>query len=74
MFIARNFYSLGLATNEQMSEALKRFSAAAPTSGSGLGVSIVEAIVKGHNGSMEIHSDQPGLRVKLILPIGTPAQ
>ena len=61
-------------TNEQMSEALKRFSAAAPTSGSGLGVSIVEAIVKGHNGSMEIHSDQPGLRVKLILPIGTPAQ
>ena len=60
-------------TDEQRRQAQKRFGATAATSRSGLGVSIVEAIAKGHGGSIEVHSNHPGLCVKIVLPIGPTA-
>ncbi len=45
-----------------------RFRQVADTSGSGLGVSIVEAVVQGHGGTMDIVPTDPGLCVVLTLP------
>lgn len=45
-----------------------RFGQAEPGAGSGLGLSIAEAVAERHGGRLEITPDQPGLRVSLVLP------
>ncbi len=55
-------------TEDQCQAALARFQPVAATSGSGLGVSIVEAVAEGHGGSLTLHPLTQGLRVTLELP------
>ncbi|MDJ0627742.1 MAG: sensor histidine kinase [Rhodobacter sp.] len=52
-----------------LGSARERFRQIAPTSTSGLGLSIVEAIVEGHGGSLGMASLDPGLKVELRLPV-----
>ncbi|MEO0487413.1 MAG: sensor histidine kinase [Pseudomonadota bacterium] len=47
------------------SRALKRFEQLGATSGSGLGLSIVDAVMRGHGGTLDIINTHPGLRVTL---------
>ena len=54
---------------EDLPAARERFRQPAPTSTSGLGLSIVEAVAEGHGGSLAIDILDPGLRVWLRLPV-----
>lgn len=54
---------------EDMTAIKERFRTLSSTSGSGLGVSIVEAIAKGHGGQVVISDAAPGLRVEIRLPL-----
>ncbi len=56
-------------TPEEIGAARERFRQFAPTTGSGLGVSIVDAVVQGHGGTMKMRRLQPGLRVEMRLPM-----
>ncbi len=56
-------------TAENLEAARSRFQTIAPTSGSGLGVSIVEAIAQSHGGTMTLQRLSPGLRVDLVLKV-----
>ena len=38
------------------------------TPGNGLGLSLVRAIATRHGGRLELHDNQPGLRVVVVLP------
>ncbi|MEL7105782.1 MAG: sensor histidine kinase [Pseudomonadota bacterium] len=49
--------------------AFKRFELVAPTSGSGLGVSIVDAVARAHGGKLSLAPMSPGLRADVTLPI-----
>ena len=60
---------VGLTPGE-ISAAFERFRTVAPTSRSGLGVSIVDAVAKGHKGHLSLRPGDPGLKVELTLPIG----
>ncbi len=46
--------------------ALKRFEQMGPNPGSGLGLSIVDAVVRGHGGTLNLANNEPGLRVELV--------
>lgn len=48
--------------------AFERFELVAPTSGSGLGVSIVDAVARAHRGHFTLAPQSPGLRADLLLP------
>ena len=55
--------------------ALQRFVRLDPsrtTSGTGLGLSLVAAVVHMHRGSMRLEDNAPGLRVVLVLPLAKP--
>ena len=54
---------------DDIAGARERFRQVAPTSGSGLGVSIVEAIVQGHGGTFEMRPRDPGLLCVIRLPV-----
>ena len=56
-------------TRDEVLAARERFRTVSPTSGSGLGVSIVEAIAKGHEGVLTLNPQKQGLLVELRLPI-----
>ena len=58
----------GLAADE-VDLARERFRQMSPSSGSGLGVSIVEAIATSHGGTLELHPRSPGLEAVLVLPV-----
>ena len=55
-------------TAEEVDLARERFRQMSPSSGSGLGVSIVEAIAISHGGTLELHPRTPGLEAVLDLP------
>lgn len=61
---------VGLAP-EDLPAVLERFRTVSETSSSGLGVSIVEAVARGHRGTLTLVPQQQGLSVVLELPIGT---
>ena len=46
----------------------ERFTQAGGGAGSGLGVSIVEAVAQGHGGTLDLQNGSPGLIARLILP------
>lgn len=50
--------------------ATERFSQLSPTSGSGLGLPIVQAVAESHGGRFEVNPRQPGLEVKILIPAG----
>lgn len=49
--------------------AMERFKQVAPTSGSGLGVSIVDAVARGHGGTFKLVPLESGLRAEISLPV-----
>ncbi|NRD89085.1 hypothetical protein C8024_05935 [Sphingopyxis sp. BSNA05] len=56
--------------DEQMAKALKRFGRLDPArqeSGSGLGLSLVEAVAKLHGGGLLLKQNAPGLKVEIFL-------
>ncbi len=59
---------VGLAP-DALAAARERFRGMSPTSRSGLGVSIVEAVAQGHGGSLELVPAERGLEAILRLPI-----
>ncbi len=67
-------FELSVADNGQgipeqdLAAATERFRQLAPTSSSGLGLSIVEAVAQGHGGTLYLSNLSPGLRVSLRLP------
>ncbi|MEL6452093.1 MAG: sensor histidine kinase [Pseudomonadota bacterium] len=54
---------------DEVGKALERFTQVAETSSSGLGLSIVQAIVHGHGGSFDLTPQAKGLRATLVLPL-----
>ncbi|MDO9502325.1 ATP-binding protein [Falsiroseomonas sp.] len=69
---------LAVADRARVGERFFRTDAARTTPGSGLGLSLVRAVVALHGGEVELAdsnpgSTPPGLRVTLRLPAGTPA-
>jgi two-component system sensor histidine kinase TctE len=58
---------IGLAQGN-VEKALERFTPIAESSASGLGLPIVQAIVKAHRGNLQIADAQQGLHVQITLP------
>lgn len=58
-------------SEEGRKAALERFRTVSSTSRSGLGMSIVDAVAQGHNGTLTLAPLARGLRVEMVLPIGT---
>ncbi|WP_323989121.1 HAMP domain-containing sensor histidine kinase [Nguyenibacter sp. L1] len=56
------------------SERFFRAEAARHTPGAGLGLSLVQAIVQLHGGVLRLRAQQPGLSVRMILPVARQAQ
>ncbi len=55
---------------DKLEAARQRFRQVTATSASGLGVSIVEAVVRGHLGTFEMTPMHPGLRAQMRFPTG----
>lgn len=51
---------------------LARFGQASPGEGSGLGLSIADAVAERHGGALELDTDRRGLAVTLCLPLAVP--
>ena len=62
---------IGIAP-DALAKARERFGTVATTSKSGLGISIVEAIAQGHNGSLELKPGKKGLTANLRLRASGP--
>ncbi|MEM8978317.1 MAG: sensor histidine kinase [Pseudomonadota bacterium] len=58
--------------HEDLSSARERFRTVGSSSGTGLGVPIVEAIAQGHNGTLKLKSGKVGLIAEVALPILLP--
>jgi two-component system sensor histidine kinase TctE len=59
---------VGMA-EDAVAAAKERFRTVSSTSRSGLGVSIAEAVARGHNGTLEFLPRDPGLEARLLLAI-----
>lgn len=46
----------------------RRIDAGGATAGTGLGLSLVETVVRVHKGSLQLEDNRPGLRVQLVFP------
>ena len=55
--------------HERVLERFTRLESSRSKSGNGLGLSLVNAIVKMHSGRLELSDNNPGLCVKFILPV-----
>ena len=55
---------------DKLEAAMQRFRQVTATSASGLGVSIVDAVVRGHLGTFEMTPMNPGLRAQMRFPRG----
>jgi signal transduction histidine kinase len=55
-------------TREKVFERFFRLESSRSTPGNGLGLSLAEAIIKMHNGSIELGDNHPGLVVSIMLP------
>jgi signal transduction histidine kinase len=56
------------AQREQVLQRFVRLETSRASPGSGLGLSLVAAVARLHNGSIRLEDSEPGLRVRLILP------
>ncbi len=56
--------------HEKVKERFFRLDASRTTKGNGLGLSLVDAVIKLHNGTMLFHDNHPGLKVSLTFPRG----
>lgn len=55
-------------TGAEAQTARERFRSSDRSTGSGLGVSIVDAVMQGHGGTLTLEPQSPGLRARLWLP------
>ena len=60
---------LGLADRARVFERFTRLEASRSTPGSGLGLSMVAAVVKRHGGEIALSDANPGLKVSIWLPL-----
>ena len=56
---------------ERVFDRFQRLELHRGTPGNGLGLSLVRAIATRHGGRVELHDNQPGLRVVVLLPGST---
>ena len=56
-------------TSEEIAKALERFGQISPGGGSGLGLSIVQMVAKGHGGMFMLETQSRGLRAVFVLPM-----
>jgi len=61
------------ADRERVFDRFQRLEAHRGTAGSGLGLSLVRAIVHRHGGRIELIERAPGLRVQVVLPLAAAA-
>jgi signal transduction histidine kinase len=70
--VADNGVGVPEADRERVLQRFVRLEKSRSTAGSGLGLSLVNAVVAFHNGTIELSDNQPGLVVTLRLPIRQP--
>ncbi len=58
---------------QRVTERFVRLDESRSEPGSGLGLSLVSSVMKLHNGKIELLDNEPGLKVRLILPTGSQA-
>jgi signal transduction histidine kinase len=61
-------HGIAAADRERVKDRFVRLDESRTKPGNGLGLSLVSAVVKLHGGTLLIEDNQPGLRVKLVLP------
>ena len=66
--VSDNGPGIAAADRARAGQPFTRFATASGEDGSGLGLSLVAAIVRLHRGSLELASNEPGLRVIVVLP------
>lgn len=69
--VADNGPGIAAADMPRVTERFYRTDSSRGTPGVGLGLSLVAAVAKLHNGRLSLHDNQPGLRVQLALPPAT---
>jgi signal transduction histidine kinase len=70
--VADNGVGIPEKDRERVLERFVRLEKSRSTAGSGLGLSLVNAVVAFHNGTIELADNDPGLVVTIRLPIVTP--
>ena len=71
--IADNGVGVPEADRERVLQRFVRLEKSRSTAGSGLGLSLVNAVVAFHNGTIELADNAPGLVVTIRIPIAPPA-
>ncbi len=72
LFIADSGQGIAVADRTRVTDRFVRLEGARSRPGSGLGLSMAQAIVKLHGGELRIEDNAPGLRVVFSLPISVP--
>ncbi len=72
LFIADSGQGIAVADRTRVTDRFVRLEGARSRPGSGLGLSMAQAIVKLHGGDLRIEDNAPGLRVVFSLPISVP--
>ena len=70
--VADRGIGMALADRMRASERFFRAEAARNTPGSGLGLSLVQAVAHLHDGTLVLEDAEPGLRITLTLGVGSP--
>lgn len=68
LVVADNGYGIPTEAHEKLFDRFFRLEKSRTTPGSGLGLSLVKAIVDLHNGRIEIADNAPGLRLAILFP------
>jgi signal transduction histidine kinase len=66
--VADNGPGIAAAERKRAAQPFVRFTASTPQEGSGLGLSLVAAIVRLHRGRFALQDNAPGLKVVIELP------
>lgn len=67
--VADNGPGIPKSDRERVQERFVRLEASRNSAGSGLGLSLVRAVARFHGGTLSLEDNEPGLRVRLRLPL-----